>query len=189
MKATAFGLALAVFVASFAFAGGQSFEMTRFEKRDGDTSFLHQEAGMSAYAQIEGTIDLAKAEDALKTVEKSTGEYVVGSVGLSDYPETDDVHIYVDSAGWVIAYYLADEKASKIINWVSYSATGSLSDTKIKNALLEVCNAISVFPSDVKYYDFRYPDAAKIMIVVDEESGDGATETFRINIPGDISSL
>ena len=145
MKKKIFTLTLSVFVlcaAGIVYAqGGESLKMTRFGERDGSTLFLHEEAGMSAYAQVD-SVDLEKAEEALKTVEKSADEYVIGSIGLADYDETHDVHIYVDSAGWVIAYYLAEEKANKIINWISYSTTSSLDDMKIKNALLEVCNAM-----------------------------------------------
>jgi hypothetical protein len=177
---------MAIFVAGFAFAGDQSLDMTRFEKRDGSTSFLHEEAGICAYAQLDGTIDLAKAEEALKTVEKSASQYVIGSVGLEGYDESHDVHIYVDTDGWIIAYYLADEKASKIVNWVSFAESGSLMETKIRVALSYVCEQMLLFPSDIKHYDFRYPDATKMMIVADEEGSSG-TETFRIKIPSDFS--
>lgn len=187
MRLTALALVMAIFVAGFAFAGDQSLDMTRFEKRDGSTSFLHEEAGICAYAQLDGTIDLAKAEEALKTVEKSTSQYVIGSVGLEGYDESHDVHIYVDTDGWIIAYYLADEKASKIVNWVSFAESGSLMETKVRVALSYVCEQMLLFPSDIKHYDFRYPDATKMMIVADEESGDNVTETFRIKIPSDIA--
>jgi hypothetical protein len=39
-------------------------------------------------------------------------------------------------------------------------------------------------PPDIKYFDFRYPDATKMMIVTDEESSNG-TETFNIMVPSD----
>ena len=103
MRRTALTLAMVLFSVSFAFAGSQSLEMTPLGSRSANNSFLYEEAGMSAYAQLDGTIDLAKAESALKTVEEATGEYVIGSVGLEGYGESHDVHIYVDKAGWIIA--------------------------------------------------------------------------------------
>ena len=135
MKTKMLAFLLVAVVAGVAFADSQSIEMQRFDRRTGNTSFLHSEAGMSAYAQLDGTVDLTKAEDALKTVEEATSEYVIGSVGLEGYDESHDVHIYVDSDGWIIAYYLADEKASKIVNWLKFAESGSLMETKVRVAL------------------------------------------------------
>lgn len=187
MKTKMLAFLLVTVVAGVAFADSQSIEMQRFDRRTGNTSFLHSEAGMSAYAQLDGTVDLTKAEDALKTVEEATSEYVIGSVGLEGYGESHDVHIYVDSEGWIIAYYLADEKPAKIINWISFSESGSFVDMKVKVALSHVAEQMLLFPSEIKYYDFRYPDATKMMVVADEEEVDNATETFRIKIPNNIN--
>ncbi len=186
MKTKMLAFLLVTVVAGVAFADSQSIEMQRFDRRTGNTSFLHQEAGMSAYAQLDGTVDLTKAENALKTVEEATSEYVIGSVGLEGYDESHDVHIYVDSDGWIIAYYLADEKPAKIINWISFSESGSFMDMKVRVALSYVAEQMLLFPSDIKYYDFRYPDATKMMVIADEEEEGNATETFRIKIPSDI---
>ncbi|MGE0085452.1 MAG: hypothetical protein AB7S75_13640 [Desulfococcaceae bacterium] len=186
MRITVLALAMAVFAAGFALADDQAIDLARFESRDGSTSFLHQEAGMSAYAQLTGTIDLAKAKSAMRTVEKETSEYVIGSVALTGYDDSHDVHVYVDKAGWIIAYYPASEKASKIINWISYADSGSFLDTKVRVALSKVCEQMLQFPSTIKYYDFRYPDATKMMIVADQELSTDVTETFRIKIPSGI---
>ncbi len=186
MRITVLALAMAVFAAGFALADDQAIDLARFESRDGSTSFLHQEAGMSAYAQLTGTIDLAKAKSAMRTVEKETSEYVIGSVALTGYDDSHDVHVYVDKAGWIIAYYPAAEKASKIINWISYASSGSFLDTKVRVALSKVCEQMLQFPSTIKYYDFRYPDATKMMIVADKELSEKSTETFRIKVPSNI---
>ncbi len=122
----------------------------------------------------------------MRTVETLTAEYVVGSVELEGYNDSHDVHVYVDAEGWIIAYYLADEKPSKIINWISYSEGNPISDTKLSVALTGICESMSVLPSNIKYYDFRYPDATKLLIVADSEEGFRLTETFMIKIPSGI---
>jgi len=58
-------------------------------------------------------------------------------------------------------------------------------ETKVRVALSYICEQMQLFPSDIKHYDFRYPDATKMMIVADETTA-GVTDTFRIKIPSDI---
>ena len=149
-------------------------------------SFLEQEAGISAYGQVTN-VDLDLAENAYKNVEQKTDEYIIGSVALPNYGETDDVHVYVDISGWIVAYYLNEEKASKIIDWVDYYSVPEITSTKLSDAIDIVTLEMLVLPPAIQYFDFRYPDATKMMIVTDEEFVDGATETFRIMVPGDYS--
>ena len=149
-------------------------------------SFLEDEAGISAYGQV-SSVDLDLAENAFKNVEQKTDDYIVGSVALPDYGETHDVHVYVDISGWIIAYYLNEEKASKIIDWVDYYGNPEITSTKLSDAIDMVTLEMLVLPPDIEYFDFRYPDATKMMIVTDEEFVDSATETFRIMAPGDYS--
>lgn len=94
-----------------------SFNMSPLDEGLAGLSFLEDEAGISAYGQV-SSANLDLAENAFKNIEKKTSEYIIGSVALPDYGETDDVHVYVDISGWIIAYYRNTEKASKIIDWV-----------------------------------------------------------------------
>jgi len=148
------------------------------------SSFLGEEAGITCYTKVYA-VDLIEAERAFKNVEKKTNEYIVGSIGLRGYAESHDVHVYVDRTGWIVAYYLAKEPASKIIDWLDYSG-GMITSTKLEDALVKVTNALNVELPYVKYYDFRYPSATKIMIVTDEEAGNEA-ETFRMRIPSNYT--
>ena len=145
--------------------------------------FLEDEAGISAYGQVTN-VDLDLAENAFKNVEKKTEDYIIGSVALPNYGEIDDVHVYVDISGWIIAYYLNEEKASKIIDWVDYHSVPEINSTKLSDAIDIVTLEMLVLPPEITYFDFRYPDATKMMIVTDEQIGDG-TQTFRIMVPGD----
>jgi len=148
------------------------------------SSFLEEEAGITCYTKVYA-VDLIEAERAFKNVEKKTSEYIVGSVRVPGYAESHDVHVYADRTGWIVAYYLAKEPASKIIDWLDYSG-GMITSTKLEDALVKVTNALSVELPYVIYYDFRYPAATKIMIITDEETGNEA-ETFRMRIPSDYT--
>lgn len=79
------------------------------------TSFLEEEAGISAYTNVGEAINLGNAKTAFGTIEYETSDYIIGSVPLPDYAETEDVHAYVHKDGWVVAYYLEDEPVAKIV--------------------------------------------------------------------------
>ena len=143
-------------------------------------SFLEDEAGISASTHV-ASVDLDLAATAFKNIEQKTAGYIIGSVTLIDYSETHDVHVYLDGSGDMIAYYFKQEQASKIIDW-KHDPTGSLSGSKLEDALAKVCDAMSVVLGEVKYYDFRYPEATNIKIITDEALK--TTDTFRFMIPG-----
>ena len=157
-----------------------SFEMIPFNAEAVSASFLEDEAAISAYGQV-SVANLDLAENAFKTVEKKTDQYIVGSVALDDYPESDDVHVYVDISGWIISYYLSGEKVSKIIDWKEYSG-GEIPSSKLEDALIKICAEMYQLISSITYYDFRHPNATHIMIITDEISKNG-TESFRIMVP------
>lgn len=152
------------------------------------TSFLEEEAGISAYTNIGQTIDLAKAKGAFRTIERETDEYIVGSVPLPDYAETEDVHAYVHRDGWIVTYYLKEEPAAKIVDWNNYGEDEAIKGTKLEVGITIVCSEAEVLIGEVEYYDFRYPDANKVMIVADAVwSGTTLTsDSFQIKLPSDF---
>lgn len=143
-------------------------------------TFLEEEAGISAHAKF-ASVDLALAGAAYKNIEYKTSEYIIGSISITGYPETDDVHVYLNVSGDIIAYYLNNEKVSKIIDWHNYRTTGQINGSKLITALLAVSTAMGESFSDIKYYDFRYPQANIIKIITDEAKN--YTDTFRFLIP------
>lgn len=142
-------------------------------------TFLEKEAGVSAYTNV-GQVDLAEAKKIYRTVEREEEEYIVGSVAIPDYSESQDPHVYVSKDGWVVGYYLKDDPASKMMDWVSYDKTGAVS-TKLEAALKLMCDQLGKLLPDVKYYDFRYPDANELMIIADKDG------EFKVKIPDDIT--
>ena len=106
-------------------------------------SFLLGEAGITAYSNVGQMINLNIAERAYRTVENQTETFIVGSVAVPDYPETEDVHVYMSVDGWMAAYYAASDRVSKIIDWLHYDGS-TINSTKLELALLEVANAVNV---------------------------------------------
>ncbi len=147
-------------------------------------SFLDDEAGISAYTKANTNIDLNKAKNAFRTIERQTSNYIIGSVAILNLPITEDVHVYVNSSGWILAYYLRDEPASKIIQWQNYNG-GAITTTKLADVISNVAGqAGGVGYSPIKYYDFKYTSSNRLMIIV-KWLGDGtATGSFDFKVPG-----
>jgi len=149
------------------------------------TTFLEEEAGISAYTNLGQEIDLKLADDAFRTIEYETDEYIIGSVPLPDYAETEDVHAYIHKDGWIVTYYLNEEPVAKILDWADYNTDEKINSTKLEDGISVVCDALNISVKNVKYYDFRYPNADKLMIIGDALWAAG-TDTFNITLPGDF---
>lgn len=138
----------------------------------------------AVYTKVDN-VNIAQAKTAYRTIEIQTNDYIMGSVPLGNYPESEDVHVYADSAGWVVAYYLKAEPASKIVDWKAYQTAGRITGSKIETALSAVANAMASFVSQVSYYDFRFSSATQMMIIVDDtlSRDSDEEETFRLMVP------
>ena len=145
------------------------------------TSFLEDEAGIAAYTQTPGSIDLSVVRDEFRTIERETDQYIIGSVGIPDYSEDHDPHVYVHTDGWVLAYYLAEEPASYIIDLRHYDGV-EIASTKLENAMNEILSVIGVVSFEATYYDFRYPNATHLMLIAEAiyYAGD---ESFDVQLP------
>ena len=153
-----------------------------------NTSFLEEEAGVCAYTKLTPPVNLTTAKTAFKTIEYECEDYIIGSVAVSG-TESEDVHVYVSKDGWLVAYYLKEDPFPKILkNLMNFD------DNKLKDALKKVCDALWVSLPTVNYYDFRYPNANKIMIIADKASGYCSTtyeyfsDSFRFMIPKEVAT-
>jgi hypothetical protein len=130
-------------------------------------SIIEDEAGISAWFRVATGINLDDVRDVFRTIEAKTADYIIGSVPLANYPETEDVHVYVHKDGWILAYYLAADPVGKIFDWRIYHDTGGTNiRTKLENAIIVVTDAVGVPFSTATHYDFRYPNATHLMLIV-----------------------
>jgi hypothetical protein len=149
--------------------GGISLVRPAFAQ-DETTSFLEKEAGMACYTKLNQKIDLASAKKAFRTIEKDTDTYIVGSIPVPGYEAvtTEDAHCFIHKDGWIVAYYLRDEPTSKIMNWQNWD--GKTINPIILQCLVSASSSVGVTPNDVKYYNFKYPDANRFIIIADRGS-------------------
>jgi hypothetical protein len=151
-------------------------------------SVITEEAGISAWFQASTSIDLNNVKSAFRTIETENSDYILGSVPVEGYEESQDVHVYVHTDGWVLAYYLSEDPVGKIFDWRAYHEDGRTSiTTKLENtiALVSTEAGVPYSSSDVSYYDFRYPNATNLMLII-EWVGDG-TDSCEVNLPGSFA--
>ena len=142
--------------------------------------FPADEAGISAYVHAKSSVNLNDAKPAFATIERETDDYIIGTVELAKHTEEQYPHVYVSTDGWVVAYYPNDRPSSWILPWADYSG-GEISSTTLSKAAGLVCSEIGGTTTGLKYYDFRYEDASKMMIIV--ESVSSGTNYFYVTIP------
>lgn len=168
----------------FLFANAISAQTLSLEKPTlAGAGFLEDEAGITAYMNAEQTIDLSLAKQAFRTIEEETDTYIIGSDSLPGYPETEDVHAYVNKDGWIVAYYLKQEPAAKIIDWNDYYTSKTIQRTKLEVAIMQIVDKAFIQPKEIKYYHFGYPNANRLMIVMDAMWQGEMEDSFDIKLP------
>jgi hypothetical protein len=149
---------------------------------------ITEEAGISAWFQASTSIDLNNVKSAFRTIETENSDYILGSVPVEGYEESQDVHVYVHTDGWVLAYYLSEDPVGKIFDWRAYHEGDRTSiTTKLENTIALVATeaGVAYSSSDVTYYDFRYPNATNLMLIV--EWVEAGTDSCEVNLPGSFT--
>ena len=143
--------------------------------------FPADEAGISAYVHAKDSISLNNVKPSLATIERETEDYIIGTVALSGYTETQYPHVYVSTDGWVVAYFPNDRPSSWLFPWYSYSG-GAIATTTLADTVDTVVDQVGGSSSDLKYYNFKYPDATRMMLIIENE-GSNVWTHFKVKIP------
>ena len=142
------------------------------------TSFLEDEAGISAYFTTTNTINLDTVRPLYRVIEVETSDYILGSIPVANYSETQEVHAYIHKNGWVLVYYGNKNPVSKIVDLKDYDSSGGAAiTTKLENTLAIIAGTIGEPFPGATYYDFRYPNATNMMIIVEKDG------TFYVTLP------
>ena len=146
--------------------------------------FPADEAGISAYVKAKTSVNLATVKPALATIERETDDYIIGTVDLPWHSEEQDPLVYVSTDGWVVAYYPRDRSSGWLLPWYYYSG-GDISTTTLNETVQKICDQINGTAAGLKYYDFRHPDALKMMIIVESTTG---SNWFNVTIPTNFTT-
>lgn len=156
------------------------------------TNFLEDEAGISAYTNAGQAIDLNLVKTFFRGIERSTSDYIIGSVpapgfvGVADTEEQVDPHVYVHRDGWIVAYYLKDAPVTKMITWPKYNPD-KLTRNNLSDVIKQIFASFGIASASISYYDFRNPDANSLMLITDFEAQDNTADTFTVQIPGNLT--
>lgn len=160
------------------------FIRTAHAEGDAINSFADDEAGIAAYFDAGMTINLNDVDQLYRTIETQTSTYILGSMPLTDYDEDHDVHMYISTDGWVMAYYRNTEPTSKIFDWRHYDGSANLPN-KLSLGLDIVAAEIGAVATP-DYYHFNYPNATDLMLIA-ERTVTNNPDDFEINIPPTFS--
>lgn len=147
--------------------------------------FPADEAGISAYVKASTSIDLNDAKSAFASIERETSDYIIGTVAQTYHSEEEYPHVYVSTDGWIVAYYPKERERSWIVPWGDYSG-GALSSTTLSKAVGTIATVVGGTTTGLKYYDFGYPDATEMMIIL--ESVNNGENFFKVIIPTSFST-
>jgi hypothetical protein len=157
-----------------------------------ETTFPIDEAGIAAYVQLD-SIDITDLTEALNyfSGDIRQGEtYVIGQMKIENgmlrlVPYYSYPYLYIGLDGWMVAYYLKGEEASRIMQWKDYTP-GVINTTTLEDTIDFMTESIGVtYSTDVKYYNFEFPDANKMTLVAETASG-GGSNSFSLTIPGTL---
>lgn len=148
------------------------------------TTLLNNEAGFAAYTNLNTTIDFFYIRDLYRTIEQETNDYIIGTMPVTSYGEDNDMHVYMNTNGWVLAYYPPQDPTSKIYDWPRYNSNHIA--TKPETLINHIANTLSIPLPTINYYDFRYPNATHMTFVV-ETALEDMTDPFQINIPSEFT--
>lgn len=80
---------------------------------------------MSAYVNTGFTINLNIVRAAFRTVERQTDTWLIGSVQVPGFPESEDAHVFVHQEGWIVAYYERGSPVARTVQWSSHANPGT----------------------------------------------------------------
>lgn len=149
--------------------------------------------GPVAWIDVGGTIDLNKARTLFTTISSETADEIVGtySIYINSYITeniTENINLYVGKSGLIAGYYDSYTPGSKTVLWNSdkifFSKLASV--VTVGQSL-----GYKVSIKDVKYYDYRYPDANRLLMVTqslgEQYIGNYDYGSFNFNIPSDAT--
>ena len=142
------------------------------------------QAGMAAYVNV-GPFNLENATVAYTQIYNLSTCHVVGTINIGNNIGSDNIHVYVDINGWIVAYLTRNEELGHMIQWSGVDYNNPTVKTTFEDAISKVCTKINVnyslIQNNIKYYDFEYPQATNVIIFMNTAS---SSESTNLMIPG-----
>ena len=168
----------------------------------GGNAFPEDKAGISAYVNIGHEIDLKDHFANLSDIYNQESwelefddAHTLGTVSIPNFGGSVHPHLYIDVNGWIVAYFNKSENASMIMQWPpAYKADNpnitEITTTTLDEAIKKACTAVDAnyaeIKPNIKYYDFRFPEANRMVLFVKTKATEGTGSVY-IEIPTAIT--
>lgn len=148
-----------------------------------NAAFPVNEAGISAYVNMSQSIDFTKVADLFVLQNVTVGDtYIIGQI------QGYKAKVYVGADGWVIAYLPNGTLASSLFDWTRFltnpnanNVTNTLEDS-IRMVSEAIGTNFSIIKPKIQYYNFRYPNATNMTMILETKYGIGTNE-FNVLVP------
>lgn len=133
------------------------------------TTFPVDEAGIAAYVEAKNITVEKLSKVPFETIEKRDETFVYGKIQKYILGEGEAPHVYIGLDGWIVAYFLREEPVSKMVNvnwkgWPQWKAY--LNPNSLEIVISNLCTQLKLdCSSQIKYYDFEFPEANKMTII------------------------
>lgn len=143
--------------------------------------------GIMAYIDTGRDIDLDYAKTLFKTINIDNTEEIEGIYSFyTDNYNTEDVNLYINSEGFIMAFYTDRDPVSRIITWNGDKTIFS----KLATAISNIGNSlkININFNNLRYYHYKYPNANRMLTVTQSVgesvvSGTYSYGNLQFNIP------
>jgi len=135
---------------------------------EGALAFPVASAGISAYVRTDQKIVITDAlANAFYKIEDVSGNHILGIVEVETIVGKVYPHVYVDTEGWMVAFFLAAEPPALIMQWSGDLNTPNAAiKTTLEVALEQIAKAARIPLPPVSFYDFNHPNANAMLILL-----------------------
>ncbi len=157
---------------------------TPLQAPEGALAFPTSAAGISAWVKVDRAIRIDETlSKVFHRIEDVSGTHILGTVKVENFVATVYPHVYVDTEGWIVAFFLASEPTAWIMHWQGdHNNPVPSIRTTLEEALERAAGAARVSLPKASFYDFRHPQANSMLILLNVLSAP-ATKVMYLKLP------
>lgn len=127
---------------------------------------LQTQAGLSAYAQITGTLTTDYVRPVFTHVDLQTADYIFGDYQPSGHPISNAVKLMVHRDGWAVAWHPRTYHVGHLFDCYGYpyNTNPTFMPNRPETAIRELGTALGVTNTVASFYDFGHPAATAITL-------------------------
>ncbi len=145
------------------------------------------QAGFTAYVNVGSGIDIDTAMGAYDTLEDFSGSHALGTINIVNGDGTSDpIHLYVDTNGWIAAYFNRGDYCG-LIQYTDIDYANPAFHSTLEDAISRMCGQLGIsydtVDENLKFYDFEYPEATNFTVIFKVLADDVTSESMNLLIP------